>query len=49
LKARGIRADRIDPHKLAKKLTETLREQQAEAAKLDAAITANLREIEYGS
>ena len=26
----------------------TLREQQAEAAKLDAAITANLKELGYG-
>jgi len=31
-----------------KRLTATLREQQAEAAKLDAAITANLRELGYG-
>jgi len=30
------------------RLTETLREQQAEAAKLDAEITANLRELGYG-
>jgi type I restriction enzyme M protein len=30
------------------RLTETLREQQAEAAKLDAAITANLEELGYG-
>ena len=31
-----------------KRLTETLREQQAEAAKLDAAIAANLKELGYG-
>jgi type I restriction enzyme M protein len=31
-----------------KRLTSTLREQQAEAAKLDAAIAANLRELGYG-
>jgi type I restriction enzyme M protein len=31
-----------------KRPTATLREQQAEAAKLDAAITANLKEIGYG-
>jgi len=31
-----------------KRLTETLREQQAEAAKLDAAIAANLKEIGHG-
>jgi type I restriction enzyme M protein len=31
-----------------KRLSATLREQQAEAAKLDAAITANLRELVYG-
>ena len=31
-----------------KRLTATLREQQAEAAKLDAAIDANLRELGYG-
>jgi type I restriction enzyme M protein len=31
-----------------KRLTATLREQQAEAAKLDAAIAANLKEIGYG-
>jgi type I restriction enzyme M protein len=30
------------------RLTTTLREQQEEAAKLDAAITANLRELGYG-
>jgi len=30
------------------RLTATLREQQAEAAKLDAAIAANLREVGYG-
>ena len=30
------------------RLTATLREQQAEAAKLDAAIAANLKELEYG-
>ena len=29
-------------------LTETLREQQTEAAKLDAAIAANLKELGYG-
>lgn len=29
-------------------LTSTLREQQAEAAKLDAAIAANLKELGYG-
>ena len=32
-----------------KRLTATLREQQAEAAKLDAAIAANLKELGYGS
>ena len=31
-----------------KRLVATLREQQAEAAKLDAAIAVNLRELEYG-
>jgi len=31
-----------------KRLAETLREQQAEAAKLDAAIAANLKELGYG-
>ncbi len=31
-----------------KRLTATLREQQAEAAKLDAVITANLKELGYG-
>jgi len=31
-----------------RRLTTTLREQQAEAAKLDAAITANLKELGYG-
>jgi type I restriction enzyme M protein len=31
-----------------KRLTATLRQQQAEAAKLDAAIAANLRELGYG-
>jgi hypothetical protein len=31
-----------------KRLTATLREQQAEAAKLDAAIAANLKELGYG-
>jgi type I restriction enzyme M protein len=30
-----------------KRLTATLREQQAEAAKLDAAITRNLKELGY--
>jgi type I restriction enzyme M protein len=32
-----------------RRLTATLREQQAEAAKLDAAIAANLKELGYGS
>jgi type I restriction enzyme M protein len=32
-----------------RRLTATLREQQAEAAKLDAAIAANLRELGYGA
>ena len=31
-----------------KRLTATLREQQVEAVKLDAAITANLKELGYG-
>jgi type I restriction enzyme M protein len=31
-----------------KRLTATLREQQAEAVKLDAAIAANLKELGYG-
>ena len=31
-----------------KRLTATLREQQAEAAKLDAAIDVNLRDLGYG-
>ena len=31
-----------------KRLTATLREQQAEAAKLDAAIAVNLRDLGYG-
>jgi len=31
-----------------KRLTATLREQQKEAAKLDAAIAANLKELGYG-
>ena len=30
------------------RLTTTLREQQAEGVKLDAAITANLKELGYG-
>jgi type I restriction enzyme M protein len=32
-----------------KRLTATLREQQAEAAKLDAAIAANLKELGHGA
>jgi type I restriction enzyme M protein len=32
-----------------KRLTAMLREQQAEGAKLDAAIAANLKELGYGS
>jgi len=35
-------------HEKTRRLTATLREQQAEAAKLDAAIAANLRELGYG-
>ena len=31
-----------------KQLTATLRDQQAEAAKLDAAIAVNLKELGYG-
>lgn len=31
-----------------RRLTATLHEQQAEAARLDAAIVANLRELGYG-
>ena len=31
-----------------KRLTATLREQQAETSKLDVAIAANLRELGYG-
>jgi type I restriction enzyme M protein len=31
-----------------KRLTATLREQQVQAAKLDAAIAANLKELGYG-
>lgn len=31
-----------------KRITETLREQQAEAARLNAAIAANLKEFGYG-
>jgi len=31
-----------------RRLTATLREQQAEAARLDAAIAANLKELGYG-
>ena len=31
-----------------KRLTATLREQQVEAAKLDAVIAANLKELGYG-
>jgi type I restriction enzyme M protein len=31
-----------------RRLTATLREQQSEAAKLDAAIAANLKELGYG-
>ena len=31
-----------------KRLTATLREQQAEAAKIDAAIFANMKEFGYG-
>ena len=31
-----------------KRLTATLRQQQAEAAKLEATITANLKELGYG-
>jgi type I restriction enzyme M protein len=34
--------------KMKRRLTATLREQQAEAAKLDAAIAANLKELGYG-
>ena len=34
--------------KKMKRLVETLRQQQAEAAKLDAAIAANLKELGYG-
>jgi type I restriction enzyme M protein len=36
-------------HSAPRRLTATLREQQAEAAKLDAAIAANLKELGYGS
>ena len=32
-----------------KRLTATLREQRAEAARLDAALSSNLREVGYGS
>ena len=32
-----------------KRLVATLREQQAEAAKLDSAIAANLKELGYGA
>ena len=44
-------ADHIDIHpfeETMKRLTTTLSEQQAEAAKLDAAIAANLTELGYG-
>lgn len=34
--------------KVLRRLTATLREQQKEAAKLDAAIAANLKELGYG-
>ena len=33
---------------MIKRLTQILREQQVEAAKLDTAITANLKELGYG-
>lgn len=34
--------------KVLRRLTATLREQQKEAAKLDAAIAANFKELGYG-
>jgi type I restriction enzyme M protein len=47
----GAEAAEVDGEPFAekmKRLTATLREQQAEAAKLDAAIAANLKELGYG-
>ena len=47
----GAEAQEDDGEPFAEKmrrLTDTLREQQAEAAKLDAAIAANLKELGYG-
>ena len=47
----GAEAQAIEAEPLEekmKRLTATLREQQAEAAKLDAAIAANLKELGYG-
>ncbi len=45
----GRRRREIGPfEEKVKRLTATLREQQAEAAKLDAAIAANLKELGYG-
>jgi type I restriction enzyme M protein len=48
----GIEAQEDDGEPFAekmKRLTATLREQQAEGAKLDAAIAANLEELGFGS
>jgi len=47
----GAEAQEIEAEPFEEKmrrLTATLREQQAEAAKLDAAIAANLKELGYG-
>ena len=46
--AEATKADDEPFEKKVKRLTATLREQQAEAAKLDAAIAANLKGIGYG-
>jgi type I restriction enzyme M protein len=45
----GVQADDGEPfHEKMQRLTAQLREQQVEAAKLDAAIAANLKELGYG-
>lgn len=47
-KSFGMPRNREPFEEKMKRLTATLREQQAEAAKLDAAIAANLKELGYG-
>jgi len=46
--AEEVEADGEPFEEKMKRLTSTLREQQAEAAKLDAVIAANLKELGYG-